>query len=123
MNPRKLVDSFKYALEGIIYCFRTQRNMRIHLSAAAIAVAASLVLRITRLELIIVLMTISIVITCELINTAIEKAVDTATEEYHPAAKVAKDVAAGAVLISAINAAAVGCIVFGPRLLSIIFRL
>lgn len=116
MDQRKLTDSFKYAWEGILYCLRTQKNMRIHLAVAIIVLVCSFIFRISRLEFILVILSVSMVFTCEVINTAIEKAVDTATQEYHPTAKIAKDVAAGAVLISALNAAAVGLMIFGPKL-------
>jgi len=110
-------------VEGFLFGIKTQRNMRIHLVIAAIVLLCCYAFRISRTELLFVLLSISMVITCELINTAIEKAVDTATQEYNPTAKIAKDVAAGAVLFSALNAAAVGIIVFGPKLLSLVFLL
>jgi diacylglycerol kinase (ATP) len=117
------MDSFRYAFEGILYAVRTQRNFRIHLVAAAIILICGAILRIARTEFLLLLITISMVIICELLNTAIERAVDTATLEYHPIAKIAKDVAAGAVLISAINSILVGILIFSKYLWIIIENL
>lgn len=111
VGNRKLIESFKYALEGIEYCLKTQRNMRLHLVIAAAVVAGCAFLQISSLEYIMIIISISLVFICELINTAVEKAVDTATKDYDPVAKVAKDVAAGAVLIAAINSVIVGFLV------------
>ena len=111
VSSRKLIESFKYALEGIEYCLKTQRNMRLHLVIAAVVVAVCIFLQISSLEFILVIISISLVFICELINTAVEKAVDTATKEYDPVAKIAKDVAAGAVLVAAINSVAVGILI------------
>jgi diacylglycerol kinase (ATP) len=120
VNPRKLKDSFRYALEGIRYCFLTQRNMKIHMAVAVLIVVFSLLLKVSRFELILIFVSISMVITCELINTAIERAVDTATLEYHPLAKIAKDVAAGAVLVSAVNSVIVGILIFPKYIVALI---
>ncbi|MGH2411630.1 MAG: diacylglycerol kinase family protein, partial [Chloroflexota bacterium] len=78
--------------------FRTQRNMRIHVGAAAAVLALAGVLRVARVELAVLLLCILAVLTLEMLNTVVEAVVDLATEEYHPLAKIAKDVAAGAVL-------------------------
>ena len=116
MGSRRFFASLRYAAEGIGYCIRTQRNMRIHIVIAIIALMTGMLLRISRVEFIMVLMTISMVFICEIINTAVERAVDTATMEYHPIAKIAKDVAAGAVLVAALNSVIVGLLVFGKYL-------
>lgn len=112
MRSRSLLWSFNYAIEGIVYSLRTQRNMRLHLVAAFTVLMAALFFRIDRLELIMLLFAIALVFVAELANTAVEAAVDLATEAIDPMAKIAKDVAAGAVFISAINALAVGYLVF-----------
>lgn len=122
MNPRKFLESLRYALEGIAYCIKTQRNMRIHFAFAIIVLIAGIILHISRLEFIIIVMVISMVFVCEIFNTAIEKAIDTTTQEYHPIAKIAKDVAASAVLVSAINAVIVGCLIFGRYLWAIALK-
>ena len=119
MGSRKFYESLKLAVEGIGYCIKTQRNMRIHIVFAIIALVAGILLRIDRLEFIMVVMSISIVFICEIINTAVERAVDTATMEYHPIAKIAKDVAAGAVLVAAISSVIVGLLIFGKYLWAI----
>jgi diacylglycerol kinase (ATP) len=110
-----LLWSFDYAIRGIIYALRTQRNMRLHLAAAAVVFVMALVFRVTGLELIALVFAVAFVIVAELANTAIEAAVDLATEGYDPMAAIAKDVAAGAVLIAALTAVAVGFVVFFGR--------
>jgi diacylglycerol kinase (ATP) len=103
--------SFNYAIEGIVYALRTQRNMRIHVAAAAIVAVGSLVLGVSNTGVIAIVFAISLVFVTELVNTALESAVDVATEHYDPLAKTAKDVAAGAVLVASINALVVAYLV------------
>lgn len=119
MKVRKLIDSFNYAIDGIIYALRTQRNMRIHFIVALIILSACFVYDISKIEFIILAITITMVIAAELVNTAI----DLSTNYYHPLAKVAKNTAAGAVLITAINAVLVGYIIFWDELTNITFRI
>jgi diacylglycerol kinase (ATP) len=116
VGSRRFLTSLRYAVEGITYCIKTQRNMRIHLVIAVIVLLSGIFLRIDRAEIIMVIMSISLVFICEIINTAVEKAVDIATLEYHPIAKISKDVAAGAVLVAALNSLVVGLLVFGKYL-------
>jgi diacylglycerol kinase (ATP) len=116
MKVRKLIDSFNYAIEGIIYALKTQRNMKIHFLVAAVILTLSLFFEISRLEIIILLMTISLVIIAEMINTSIEMAIDLITDQYHIFAKIAKNVAAGAVLISAINSVFVAYFIFFQKI-------
>jgi len=97
---------------------RTQRNMRVHLLAAAGATAAGLVLRISAAQWACVLTVIGLVLTAEMLNTVVEALADLCTDEFHPLAKIAKDMAAGAVLVSSAAALGVGIAVFLPRLLS-----
>ena len=118
MHRRSLLWSFNYAIEGIAYALRTQRNMRIHVIAAAIVLIASLFFGVSRLEFIAVCLAITFVLVAELVNTALEAAVDVSTQGWDPVAKIAKDVAAGAVFVAAINALAVGYVVFFARLTS-----
>ena len=97
--------SFKYAWAGVVYAFVTQRNFRIHTCIGVLAVSLGLLLEITAMEMAIIVMTCAIVMVLELLNTAIESVVDlTVKQTYHELAKIAKDCAAGAVLISAIAA-------------------
>jgi len=116
MRSKSLLWSFNYAIEGVAYALRTQRNMRIHVAAAMTVLIASLFLRIERAEFLAVVLVIAFVLVTELVNTAVEATVDIVTESFEPLAKVAKDVAAGAVFVSAITALIVGYIVFFTRL-------
>lgn len=112
--------SFGYAIEGITYLVRTQRNFRIHLLVAAAAVVAGLILGLGATEWAVLAVTVALVIMTEALNTGIELAVTLASPERRPEAKAAKDIAAGAVLLSAIAAVMVGLALFGPRLVAVI---
>ncbi len=115
LKTRSILWSFNYAIEGMVYALRTQRNMRIHVAAAVITLVGALVLGVDRISLAAIVFAISLVFVAELINTAIEAAVDVATDRYDPLAKVAKDVSAGAVLVAAMNALVVAYLVlFNP---------
>ncbi len=117
-SPRRapsIVESFNYAFEGIIHVLRTQRNMRIHFGAAALVLVAAIVLGVDKLELIALLLAIAFVLIAEMINTAVEAAVDVATTSFDPMAKLAKDIAAGSVLIATGVAVAVGYLVFSGQ--------
>jgi diacylglycerol kinase (ATP) len=107
-----LLDSFNYAFEGIIHVLRTQRNLRIHFAIAIAVIAAAIALGVQRLELIGLLIVIAFVLVAEMINSAIEGAIDVSTTSFDPNAKLAKDIAAGAVLISTVLAVAVGYLIF-----------
>jgi len=122
VRSRSLLWSFDYAIQGIVHALRTQRNMRLHAIAAAVVLVAALYLRVRGLELIALLFAIALVVIAELMNTAIEATVDIAIETFDPMAKVAKDVAAGAVLVASVNAVAVGYVVFFARLTPITER-
>ena len=107
-----ILDSFNYAFEGIIHVLRTQRNLRIHFAIAIVVVAAAAALGVERMELIALLLSIAFVLVAEMLNSAIEGAIDVSTTSFDPNAKLAKDVAAGAVLIASVTAIAVGYLVF-----------
>jgi diacylglycerol kinase (ATP) len=111
-----VVESFNYAFEGVIHVLRTQRNLRIHFLIAAIVLAAGFVVGVRRFELIALLLAIAFVLIAEMINTAIEHTIDVATTSFDPMAKLAKDIAAGAVLIASVNAVAIGYLVFADRI-------
>jgi len=115
-----VTSSLNYAFEGIIHVFRTQRNMRIHFGIAFAVLLTGLAVGVSRAELIALIVAATLVIVMEMINTAIEAAVDLATSSFDPRAKIAKDVAAGAVLIGALGAVAVAALLFGPRLLDLL---
>jgi diacylglycerol kinase (ATP) len=116
MPARTLVQSFNYAFEGVIFTLATQRNMRIHYAAATCAMIACVVLGVSRVEFALVLMAAVLVIAAEMINTAVEAAVDVATTSFNPLAKIAKDTAAGAVLIATFNAVIVAYLVFSDKI-------
>jgi diacylglycerol kinase (ATP) len=107
-----LLDSFNFAFEGIIHVLRTQRNLRIHFLIAIVVIAAAIALGVDRIEMILLLVAIAFVLVAEMLNTAIEGAIDVSTTSFDPNAKLAKDVAAGAVLIASVTALAVGYLVF-----------
>ena len=108
--------SFNWAFEGIVYVLRTQRNMQIHIGVSVFALVMGLVLDFSRLEFIAVMGAVSLVLVAEMMNTAIEAAIDAVVTTYHPLVKIAKDVAAGAVLVATVNALAVAYFVFYDRL-------
>jgi len=109
--------SFSFAGQGVWHVVRTQRNMRVHLAAAAAVIILALILRVGAVDWACLLAVIGLVLTAEALNTVVEAIVDLCTDEFHPLAKIAKDVAAGAVLISSVAAIGVGIAVFLPRLL------
>jgi len=116
MKIKKTLESFNNAINGIIDTVRTERNMKIHLIVALGILIISFFFDITKYEFLILAVTITMVIAAELINTAIEATIDMTTNYYHPLAKIAKNAAAGAVLITAINALLVGYIIFWDKL-------
>ena len=114
---KALRKSFKYATSGIFKALILCRNLKIHYLVGLVAIGFGFYYGISRLEWALLLLTITLVVTLEMINTAIEKVVDLLTDKYHILALIAKDVAAGAVLIASIVAFIVGALIFGPHLL------
>ena len=123
MQFKKLVVSFNSAINGIINTVRTERNMKIHLVAAILVLIACFFFDISKMEFLILAITITMVMAAEVVNTAIEAVVDMSTNYYHPLAKIAKNAAAGAVLITAINAVIVGYVIFWDKLTNISYVL
>jgi diacylglycerol kinase (ATP) len=116
-----LFISFKYAWAGISYSFQTQRNFRIHVSVCAFAIGLSVFLQLQAVEIAVIGITSGLVLALELLNTAIESLVDlTVKQTYHELAKIAKDCAAGAVLVSALVALLVAAILLLPPLVALI---
>ncbi|PSN15316.1 diacylglycerol kinase [filamentous cyanobacterium CCT1] len=111
-----LLVSFKYAWQGVAYAFRTQRNFRIHVVVGSLAVSLAIALHLVPVELAVIILTCGVVLTLELINTALESVVDlTVQQTYHELAKIAKDCAAAAVLISAlISLSVAACLLLPP---------
>jgi diacylglycerol kinase (ATP) len=118
-----VLQSFNYAFEGVIHALRTQRNMRIHFAIAAAVLVLAFIYDVTRLELIALMIAIAFVLIAEMVNTAVEATIDLSTPSFDPLAKIAKDLAAGAVLIASVTAVAVGYLVLADRLASPTSRL
>ncbi len=109
---RSPLSGFKFAQEGVLHCFRTQPHMRIHFFTLVAVLSSGLLLKLDSRDMLALIFAITLVIVAEMINTSIEKVVDMVTETYSPVAKLAKDVAAGAVLVAAMNAVIAGVLIF-----------
>ena len=116
VRQTSLIASFGYAFAGFWYAVRTQPNMRIHLAVAAMVVALGLYLGLGWTQWAVLALTMGFVLVAEMFNTVAEAAMDAATPYYHPLVKIAKDVAAGAVLVTALVAVCVGLLILGPPL-------
>ncbi len=112
----KFITGFRYAFSGLWYALRTQRNARVHVGIAILAIVLGIVLHISTVEFAMVFVAITSVFIAEMFNTVFELCVDIAAPDYHPLAKIAKDVAAGAVLLSAMLAVVIGLFVFVPHI-------
>lgn len=115
-----LLESVRFAAAGFAHCFRRERNFRIHLTVAVFAVILALLLKISWSEFTVLLLLIALVIFSEMVNTAVENIMDLITPDYHPLAKVIKDVAAGAVLFICSVAVVIGVIIFAPYLIHLL---
>ena len=115
MRRPSIIESFNFAIEGVVHVLRTQRNMRVHFAAAVVVLVLAVAVGVSKIELIALLIAIAFVLVAEMINTAIEGAIDAATTTFDPMAKLAKDIAAGAVLIASVTAVAVGYLVFAGK--------
>jgi diacylglycerol kinase len=113
---------FAYAFRGLWYALRTQRNARVHLACALAVTLAGVLLRLSASEFAMLYIAIAGVFIAEMFNTVIELCVDLASPEYHPLAGRAKDVAAGAVLLSALLAVVIGALVLGPHVWALLAR-
>lgn len=120
-EARRFARSYGFAWEGVQHLFRSQPNARIHLVVMAIVILLGLLLQIARWEWLILSLICALVLFAEGINTALEAVVDLASPEFHPQAKIAKDVAAGAVLLCAFAAIVIGCLIFVPRIWELFF--
>lgn len=103
---------FKHAQEGVLHCFRTQQHMRYHFYTLVAVLLSGLLLNLDNRDMLVLVFAVTLVIVAEMFNTAIEAVVDLVTENYNPIAKLAKDIAAGAVLLSAMNAVIAGVLIF-----------
>ena len=115
-KSKKLINSFKYAIQGILSSFKTERNMKIHIFIMILVIIAGVILKINKYEWIACILCVAIIISRELFNTAIETVVDMVMPYKNDKAKIAKDIAAGAVLTLAIGAAVIGVIIFVPKI-------
>lgn len=115
MPERRFIDSLNAAIEGFIYVLKTQRNMRIHFLSALLIILLAIYLNFKGLELLALCITITVVLTAEMVNTALELTVDMIKSDFHPIARIIKDVSAGAVLVTSINAAIVGYLLFSRK--------
>jgi undecaprenol kinase len=112
--PRQRILSFKYAFNGLWIALKEEPNFIFHVFATIMVIILGLYLKISNLDWIILAMTIGLVLSIELTNTAIEEVVNSFTQEVHPAAKKAKDVAAAAVLVASATAVTIGLFIFLP---------
>ena len=119
VRDKRLVDSFNFAIEGLISALKNEKHMKVHILAAIIIVILAIIINASKVEILIISLSVSFVIITELVNTAVEAIIDLVSPERHPLAKLAKDVAAGAVLVAAINALCVGYLLFYDKLLDI----
>ena len=117
---KNFFEALKNALNGLKYAIKTQKDLKIQIFIAIIVIIISILLKISKIEMIIITISIFLVIFAEVMNTAIEKTVDLVTQEYNEIAKIAKDVSAGAVLILAINSIIIGLYIFGDKIINII---
>ena len=117
------INSFVYAWHGLTYAIRTQRNARVHMVLATIAIVLGVLLHISPVEWAMVFIAITLVFIAEMFNTVAEACVDLVTREYHPLAHIAKDVAAGAVLLNAMLSVVIGGLVFIPHLWPLAMKL
>ena len=113
----KMIKSFVYAFNGIFVGIKEERNMKIHISIMILVIIFGIILKISKIEWIICIILFALVISLELVNTSIENTIDLITQERNPKAKIAKDTAAGAVLISAIVSAIIGLMIFIPKII------
>ncbi len=118
-SNKNILDAFKNSINGVVYAVKTQRNMKIHLAALLGVIIVSVCLKIDKTEALFISFSCGLVFVAEMLNTAIEAVVDLYTKEYNEKAKIAKDVGAGAVVISAINALVVASIVFFEKIINL----
>ena len=116
MKQYTFLESLTFALEGIYFAIRDNKNLRIHFIVTILVILASLYFKVMPLEFAILIVMIVLVISAEMVNTALEEVVDLITTEHRQSAKIAKDVAAGMVLVTSIGAALVGIIILYPYL-------
>ncbi|MCI9233045.1 MAG: diacylglycerol kinase family protein [Bacilli bacterium] len=120
LGPKRLLHSFKYAIEGLLYAFKKEQNMIIHIFITMVVVVGGILLNISSMEWLVCFLFIGLVIGTELMNTSIEAVVDLACPEENPLAKIAKDTAAASVMVFALTSVVVGVMIFLPKLLDLL---
>lgn len=121
LRGKKRGIGLRCAINGIIAAYKRERNFRIHTVAAVMAISMGFLLRLGRVEWLVLVIAIGLVLQAELFNTAVEKMIDYIKPEIHPVAGLIKDLAAGAVLVTAFTAFATGLLLFIPKLYKIFF--
>lgn len=111
-----LIRSFRNAYNGLLFCFKTQRNMVIHVIIGAVVLLSAYLFRVSMIEMMFLLAAVTVVLVAETFNTAIEKMIDMYTKKRNRLAHIAKDAAAGAVLLTSLFAVVIGIIILGPPL-------
>jgi len=117
---KKFINSFKYPIKGLKYAYKNEQNLYVDIIIALIVIILGIVLNISITEWALLSITIGLVLSAELFNTALEAIVDLVTEKYHPLAKVAKDTSAAAVFVLAIVAIIEGIIIFLPKIINLL---
>ncbi len=119
---KNFFEALKNAMNGIKYVFKTERNFKIQLIFAVLAIVASMILKINYIELAIIILLIFLIFFAEFFNTILEEIIDMYTEEYNEKAKIAKDIAAGAVTMLSISTVIIGLLIFFPKIYNIIIK-
>jgi len=118
----RIACAFKYAIQGIVYATKVEKNFQIHITCALIVTVLSIILKINKTEWLFIIISIFGVLALELVNSALERSVDIATKEIKSLAKQAKDLAAAAVLVYAIMSVIIGIVILGPKLMTLFFH-
>lgn len=119
-GKKRLINSFKYAFDGLKYAFIYEQNLTVHILATIIVIILGFLFKISIFEWLVLFLIIGLVIATELINTSIEATIDLITDEINPLAKIAKDTAASAVLVFGLTALIIGTLIFLPKIMNMI---
>ena len=119
-GTKRLINSFKYAIEGLKYAFIYEQNLTVHIIATILVVIFGFIFKISSVEWLVLFLIIGLVIATELINTSIEATIDLVTDEINPIAKVAKDTAAAAVLVFGLTSLFIGAVIFVPKIIALL---
>ena len=117
LKNKNFIDAWKKALSGIWYALKTQRNIKVQLCIAVVVIICAIIFKLNITECMFLTFATMLVIITEMVNTAIEEAVNLSTKEFHPIAKIAKDVAAGAVVLAALNAVIIAIFIFVSKII------